>query len=274
MDPVVLLTFGIVALLEILIPLALGFWIVKKYHLSWKVFGLGLGFFILVQVLHVPFVFLTQTPLSGLFSGWFEPPIPLVLSALYLGLLAGLFEEIGRWLVFKYVFQNQKVSLSRENGLLFGVGWGGVECMLIGVILIVTAVGFSTLESLDDAGIADLNQQSGGTLTQEQVDQIKQQQETVKNLTPVDALPGLLERLLAMGLHLSFSLLVFRSIVESNKIWLILAIVLHSLVDAVVVYLAQTAGLFEVYGALMVFVAVSAFFGFKAWNALKSTALA
>ena len=41
MDPLVVATFVIIASLEILIPLVVGYVIIRRFSLSWKIFGIG-----------------------------------------------------------------------------------------------------------------------------------------------------------------------------------------------------------------------------------------
>jgi len=88
MDSLVVATFAVVALLEIAVPLTLGYWIVRRFGVPWRVFGLGALFFIVVQVIHTPLVLATQVPLSRALLP-LGTAAPLVGLALYLGLLAG-----------------------------------------------------------------------------------------------------------------------------------------------------------------------------------------
>ena len=88
MDPLVVATFAVVILLEIIVPLALGYWIVRRFGVPWRIFLFGALFFIAVQVVHTPLVLVTQSPLylALLPSG---ATMALVGLAVYLGLMAG-----------------------------------------------------------------------------------------------------------------------------------------------------------------------------------------
>lgn len=57
-----ILTFILVGLAEIVIPLLLGHVIVRRYGLQWKIFLYGALFFILSQVIHIPLLSLLQPP--------------------------------------------------------------------------------------------------------------------------------------------------------------------------------------------------------------------
>ncbi|NLM28855.1 MAG: YhfC family intramembrane metalloprotease, partial [Methanomicrobiales archaeon] len=106
MDPLVVAAFAVAILLEIAIPLALGYWIVRKFGVPWRIFGLGALFFIAVQVIHAPLTIVTQGPLY-VAALPFGTTAAVALLALYLGLLAGLFEEVGRYLVYRYYFRRR-----------------------------------------------------------------------------------------------------------------------------------------------------------------------
>ena len=106
MDWLVAATFVFVSALEIAVPLALAFVFSRKFGIGKKLFLYGALFFITVQVLHIPLVLLSQGPLAEfLKAAGLDRTIILGIISLYLGLLAGLFEEIGRFLVFKKFFK-------------------------------------------------------------------------------------------------------------------------------------------------------------------------
>ena len=119
MDPLVVLTFLIVGVLQIIIPICLGYWARKKFKTSWKVFAYGALFFIIVQIFHVPLVLVTQTPLAVYLTQLaVSQVVILLIIAIYLGILAGLFEELGRFFVFKRFFKRKKIKLNKENAFL------------------------------------------------------------------------------------------------------------------------------------------------------------
>ncbi|MDV2481455.1 YhfC family intramembrane metalloprotease [Methanoculleus sp. Wushi-C6] len=243
MDPLVVATFAVVALLEVVVPLALGYWFVRRFGLSWRVFVLGALFFIAVQVIHTPFVLLTQGPLylALLPSG---TTAALAGIAVYLGLMAGLFEEVGRYLVYRYYFGRRGISLSRENGLLFGTGWGGVESMIVALLVLSGMVSYILLTG--DAGTIPL---PDDPLVREQV-------EVLRALTPLDILPGLAERMMTITLHIAWSLMVLAAVVYERKVLLLLAVLWHTAVDAAAVYLSQTLGLLVTEAVVFVFAVI------------------
>ncbi|MCK8518880.1 YhfC family intramembrane metalloprotease [Methanoculleus sp. 7T] len=240
MDPLVVVTFAVVALLEIAVPLVLGYWIVRRFGVPWRIFGLGALFFIAVQVIHTPLVLVTQAPLYLAFLPMGTTAAVAVL-AVYLGLLAGLFEELGRYLVYRYYFRRRGIALTRENGLQFGAGWGGVESMLVALIVISGMLSYIALTG------------DGWSLFVPDDPAVQAQVEALRSLTPLDILPGLAERMMTITLHIAWSLLVLAAVVYGKKLLLVLAVLWHAAVDAAAVYLVQTQGIFVTEAAVFVF---------------------
>ena len=259
MDPLVVAAFAVVALLEIIVPLALGYWFVKQFDLSWRVFALGALFFIVVQVVHAPLVLVTQTPLylALLPSG---TTAALAALAIYLGLMAGLFEEVGRYLVYRYLFGRQKIPLTRENGLLFGTGWGGVESMIVALVVLSGMVSYLLLTG------------DGGGIPLPDDPLVRAEIEALRALTPLDLLPGLAERMMTITLHIAWSLMVLAAVVYGKKTLLVLAILWHAAVDGAAVYLAQTQGILVTEAVVFVFAVIGLVYIFWEWRRMGARA--
>jgi len=255
MDPLVVATFTVVALLEIIVPLALGYWIVHKLGVPWRVFGLGALFFIVVQVVHTPLVLVTQAPvyLALLPMG---TTAAVAVLAVYLGLLAGLFEEVGRYLIYRYYFRRQKIPLTRENGLQFGAGWGGVESIIVALLVLSSMVTYILLTG--DGGGAPL---PGDPAV-----------EALRSLTPLDILPGLAERMMTITLHIAWSLLVLAAVVYSKKMLLLLAVLWHAAVDAAAVFLAGTQGILVTEAVVFVFAVIGLWYILWEWRRMGAPA--
>ncbi|WP_292731998.1 YhfC family intramembrane metalloprotease [Methanoculleus sp.] len=253
MDPLVVATFAVVALFEIVVPLALGYWIVKRFGLSWRVFLLGALFFIIVQVVHTPLVLVTQTPLYLALLP-FGTTTALAALAVYLGLMAGLFEEVGRYLVYRYLFRRQEIPLTRENGLLFGTGWGGVESMIVALLVLTSMLSYIAITS------------DGSMLFLPDDPAVQAEIEALRALTPLDILPGLAERMMTIVLHIAWSLMVLASVVYGRKALLALAVIWHAAVDAIAVYLAPTQGILVTEAAVFVFAVIGVAYILREWR--------
>ncbi|HZD44202.1 MAG TPA: YhfC family glutamic-type intramembrane protease [Methanomicrobiales archaeon] len=267
MDTLVVLTFIFVILVEIIFPLLVGYWIIRRFNVPWKLFTYGIIFFIIVQVFHTPLVLSTQLPLLQFLTVTVaNQTIALAIFAAILGILAGLFEEIGRYLVFTYFFPWRGIDLSKENGLLFGAGWGGIESIAIGGLLILTLVSYIVAAPLTEQQLQELNQSLGGTLTEEQVQALQNQNQALRNLTPWDILPGLFERFSAFILQIAFTLLVLTAVVQGRLLLLGLAIFWHALVDFFAVFLSATVGILVTEATLAALALIGIWFIWWVWR--------
>ncbi|KQC05152.1 MAG: hypothetical protein APR55_06035 [Methanolinea sp. SDB] len=241
MDIMVVLTFALVVLAEIAIPLILGYCIIKKFNLGWSIFLYGALFFIVSQVIHVPLLILLEPP----YSEWIrsvlpDPTMMLAALALFLGLCAGIVEEGIRYLVFSLFFPARRLLLSRECGLLFGVGWGGIESIIVALLVLQSMILYIVFVSGNSgflsAMLTDPQQLAAvGTLS---------------SLTPLDIIPGLFERIMTITLHIAFTLLVLYSVVRLEWRFLLAAIAWHCFVDFIAVYISRLHGIWPTEGIL------------------------
>lgn len=104
----------------IILPILLWIYFTRTFALSWKLVLAGALTFIASQILHIPLVF-------GMNS--FLQSLPLLANAIILGLLAGIFEETARYILFKLILKNTR---SWKEGILVGLGHGGIEALLSG----------------------------------------------------------------------------------------------------------------------------------------------
>jgi uncharacterized membrane protein YhfC len=133
-------------LVSFLFPIGLLIYLRKKQLFSWKPFGVGILVFIvfsqiLERVLHALMIDANGTSLK-----WTDS---VFLFVLYATLAAGIFEELGRYFSFKWMLKNNR---EYKDGLSFGLGHGGIEAMLIGVLGAVNAL---ILASLINSGVFD-----------------------------------------------------------------------------------------------------------------------
>lgn len=149
--------------------------------------------------------------------------------ALCAGLLAGLFEETGRFVAFKLFLRQRDY---RETAVAYGLGHGGIECMIV--------LGFSMLQNFTYAQVINAGQMEKmiGTLDDESSKEVfRELQEAIINLSVQDCIWAGLERISALILQVSLSVLVFHAVKTVNKkYFLVIAIVLHSLIDVFAAY--------------------------------------
>lgn len=262
MDLLVVAAFAVVVLGEILVPLGLGYWLIRRFGASWRIFLLGAAGFVAVQLLHTPLVLLTQGPLVL----WLQETVGshaavIAVLAVYLGLLAGIFEEVGRYLLYRYWFPRKGYALSREHGFLFGAGWGGVESIIVALLVFSSMVSYIVLSALPPelAGIPD----DPAALAQV---------EALLALSPLDILPGLFERLMTIALHIAWSVLVLAAAVARRHVLLVAAILWHAAVDAAVVYVGHMTGVLAAEAVLALFAVPAFVYLHREWRRLGSGA--
>ena len=221
----------------IVLPIFLWIYFTRKLALSWKLVLAGALTFIAAQVLHIPLVFGMNSLLQIL---------PLLANAIILGLLAGIFEETARYTLFKFVLKNTR---SWKEGILVGLGHGGIEAMLLGIL---AAVGFVTM-----LGYRSIDLSTVPSIPADRLELARQQVEAYWSAPWYMALMGFVERIFAICLHVSLSVMVLYAIVYGKPFWFWLALLWHAFVDAVAVYVAQEVGILAVEGIVAVFALIS-----------------
>jgi uncharacterized membrane protein YhfC len=230
----------------ILLPILLGIWLVRKFKLSWKLLLAGALTFIASQVLHIPLVY----GLTAAFKNGILPSIPqawaLLFNAVLLGLLAGIFEETARYILFKFVLKNTR---SWEQGLLVGVGHGGIEAILLGFA--------ATAAFLTMLGYRSVDLSTLPSIPADQLDLARQQVTAYWSAALYMPFLGLVERVSAVSLHISLSVMVLYSIVRRQPLWFWLALLWHAFVDAVAVYFLPKIGAVPLEAVLLLMAAFS-----------------
>lgn len=211
--------------LMIALPLVLATYLARRYRLDWGLFGIGAATFIGSQVLHIPFNALLAR--WGLLPTDTSVPGNLLRLAIILGLSAGVFEEVGRYLSYRYWAKDARTW---AQGMMLGAGHGGIEAMLLGLIgltnfLFIVTVNVDRLALLVPA---------------ESLPIIQAQITGFSTLAWYDTLLGAVERVFALTAHLALSVMVLQCFLRRNIGWLFLAIGYHTLLNAVAVFAAGT----------------------------------
>jgi uncharacterized membrane protein YhfC len=206
------------ALLSIGAPFALYFTLRKRMTLSWANIGIGAATFfvaalVLEQILH--YVVLVHP--SGL-SAFVKATKPVFV--VYAVLAAGIVEETGRYIAMRFLVQR---TGHPGTAVAYGLGHGGLESILTGGLGMLSAL---TLALLFNDGV--LQQFIVGPKAMPTLTQVHAQ---FLHLTFFTASIAGLERLIAIGLHIALSLMVWRAVALRRIGFLFLAIVLHALAD-------------------------------------------
>lgn len=219
--------FALNFLLMIIMPIVLGWWIARKRGARWGLFGIGAVTFVASQVLHIPFNFAVQR--SGLLPDNTAALPNLLIVATFLGLSSGVFEEVARYLTYRFWAKDARTW---GRGLMLGAGHGGIEAILLGVIgLINLFAWYFILEGQPLPGVPA-----------EEMALLQEQIRAILDVPWHGVLLGALERLFALAFHLSASLLVMQVFVRRQLFWLVLAILWHALLNFTAVVAASQWG--------------------------------
>ena len=112
-----LISMAVAALLGFAVPVALAWWLVRKYQIRWQTILIGAGTFIVFALVLEPI--LHQVVLKGPYGTQLMSNVWYY--ALYGGLAAGLFEETGRFLSMKFLMK--KISTLQNIMLQKNLTW-------------------------------------------------------------------------------------------------------------------------------------------------------
>lgn len=228
--------------LNVLVMLAIPFVVVgligRGRKMDWGLFGMGAATFVGSQVFHIPLNgFLGNV---GLIPTDFSVQGNLILAAVVLGLSAGVSEEVGRYVIYRFW---AKGARSWPAGLMMGAGHGGIEAIILGLVAAFN-IGFLFLIQ---AGRLE------AIIPAELLPDVQAQAAALFGVAWYDALLGGLERVLTMCAHLAMSVMVLQVFVRGQIRWLFASIGWHALLNGVAVFALVTwnAYVAEVWIGLM-----------------------
>jgi uncharacterized membrane protein YhfC len=213
------IAFGLMIAAGLILPTVLCIWWLKTRHEKFtSVLTGAMTFLIFALVLES----IVHSIVFMVFPGIRDN---VVAYMLYGALMAGIFEETGRFLAYKLIL---KKRTNRETAISYGIGHGGFEA-----VYILAATGINNFVY---AGIINAGQ------FPPLLDQLKA---AGQDTSPIESLPEqlaafgiadiglpILERVFAVMFHIALSILVFYA-VKNGKIWMyFLAVILHALLDA------------------------------------------
>ena len=221
----------------VFLPIAAWIVFTRSLKLSWKLVLAGGLTFIASQILHIPLVAALGSWMAG---------NSLLVNAIILGLLAGIFEETARYILFKFVLKRMRTW---KQAVLVGLGHGGTEALILGVLAGMAFASMLAYRTIDLSTVPGI--------PADQVELAKQQVAAYWAAPPYLPLLGFAERIFAMCLHVSLSVMVMLAIAARKPLWFWVALLWHALVDAVAVFAVQQIGAVGVEGVIAVFALIS-----------------
>ena len=241
-----MLCMAIAGLLSFCIPVVLCIFFRKRKHADLVPFFIGMAVMCLFALVLESLVH--QLVLNGPIGETILNNIWLY--ALYGGLMAGLFEETGRFIAFLTVLKRYR---SRDvNALMYGAGHGGFEAAaLLGGTMISNLV----LAFMINSGLTSV---LTSTVPQASMAQLEAVFEALKTTQPVMFFISLIERVIAVPIQIALSVIVWFAAKEKGKRYLYpVAILLHFLVDAILTVAAKYISSLWIVYAILIAEAVS-----------------
>jgi len=249
MDYRVVISFAIAILIDFGFPIGVTIWFKRRYGSGWRVWLNGALIFAVFQLL-------SRVPLMLYLNSVVGPEIAesTILTVGWMAVAAvsaGLVEEIGRWLGYRFLFPRVGAELNWTNGVMYGLGHGGIESMiLVGTLAVTSLIGYVLISPLDPSQI-------GTAFPAEQLDAVLAAQEQYRTMPPWQPILGGVERILTLPIQVCLSVLVLQAFVRRERRWLWIAVLAHALLDFIVPLVARSGNLIVTEAVVAVFAAAA-----------------
>jgi uncharacterized membrane protein YhfC len=202
----------------------------------------AIGFVVITQVLEKVLHLVVITA----FPNYADYP---VLFGLYGGMAAGTFEELGRFLLFTWLLKKYH---DYKGGISFGIGWGGIEAVVLMLMLMGTNIMYAVL-----INSGTFESTLGAKLSPDQIASIK---DTVLSQGASYYFLAAVERFFAAFLQIAFSLWVLIGVVKKKFSYVIYALFIHAAFDFPIVF--WQTGTFTNMWLLELYVAIGGIIAF------------
>ena len=260
----------ITVILMIAIPVIFFIYWRKKHKQQTKISYLiagAVGFIVSARVLELGVhlvCIVADNPVSRFING------NTVAFVLYGIIMAGVFEECGRYIILKYI---TKKNRSPENAVMYGIGHGGIEIL---AVLLPSMILYLVIAVLFSAGNIE-NALSTLNITEQTVAAALPSVQAAAAFDYAMMAMNVLERLFAMLLHIGLTVVVYYGVCNANKACLPIAILLHMLMDTFpALYQRTIVPLWSVevwaalWTAIIVFIAVKLYRKMKVSSSAES----
>lgn len=236
------------------VPIVLCIFVRKKYQGSWLGLLTGaLTFMIaammLEQMVHSVVFMAAGEAITG--NIW--------LYAVYGAVAAAIFEECGRYFAMKRVLKKRE-QLNKENVLMYGIGHGGIEAILV--------TGFAYVNNILTSFLVN----NGGIQSNlESLDEVSREA-AIQSLGALGATDSLIfylggvERVLALALQIALSVLVYEAVKYGVQKYFLAALGIHFGVNFVTVIIAQYLPVAAAELVLLVMVAAVGWFAYQLYQ--------
>jgi len=218
-------------LLMIAMPIGLAIYLTQRWKLGWGLWLIGGATFILSQVGHIPFNAVAGALLNKTSMIDWPQSYQTIFSAVFLGLSAGLFEELSRYGMFRWWVKDAR---SWKKGVLAGAGHGGAEAIILGGLVFYSFLQLTAYRNFDLSTVVPADQ----------LELAKTQVAAYWSATWYASLLGAVERLFTIPTQIALSVLVLQTFTRKQWFWVWLAVLYHALADASTVFLLKPLGVY------------------------------
>ena len=192
----------------------------EQTKISWLIAGAA-GFVISARMLEAGvhyFCIVADNPVSRFING------NTAAFVLYGITMAGIFEECGRHIILKYILKKDR---TRENAVIYGIGHGGIEILtvLLPAMILYLAIAVMFSQGDTETALKTLN------ITEETAAAALPSVQAAAAFDYAMMAMNVMERLLAMLMHIGLTVIVYYGVVNAKKLCLPAAILLHMLAD-------------------------------------------
>ena len=192
----------------------------EQTKISWLIAGAA-GFVISARMLEVGvhyFCIVADNPVSRFING------NTAAFVLYGITMAGIFEECGRLIILKYILKKDR---TRENAVIYGIGHGGTEILtvLLPAMILYLAIAVMFSQGDTETALKTLN------ISEETAAAALPSVQAAAAFDYAMMAMNVMERLLAMLIHIGLTVIVYYGVVNAKKLCLPAAILLHMLAD-------------------------------------------
>jgi uncharacterized membrane protein YhfC len=215
LNPLLIASYAVTVLIDIGTPVAVAVFLARRYRASWRYWLYGVLVFLVSQVLtRVPVMIFVQTRPSV--QAALAKPVWFWLFLFAAAFTAGLFEEGGRWLAFRFLVR--PAERTWRNALMLGAGHGGLESILIGLVALAGLAIYVAITLLPPEAFGSAASHIEGA------------RKELADLSGWEPLLGGWERFCTVFIHLGLTVLVLQAF-RRGPVWWWLALGAHTLVD-------------------------------------------
>ncbi len=240
LDVRLIASFVVAITFDVLMPVAVVLWARRKLGVAWKVIGIGALAFALSQLF-------TRLPATQVIQYLLRDELKastllMTVWIVVMSITAGLFEETARLIAFKHPLKEHRTW---KEALGFGVGHGGFESAVL--IAGMAAIGLVNVVVLSKMDLSTL------PLPPEQLEQVRAAKTQIAALRWWEPLLGAYERVCAMLIQVSMTVMVLQRFLRQQRRWYWFAVAFHTLTNLLMVMAAQKAGVIAAEAVATVF---------------------